>query len=171
MYYSRNLARTPKAVNEQLRQTEKTNEKLLDNVREQEETNGVLTDQLNELKNNCEDVRAVASENEELLEKCNVLDAKLKRFENLAEEVSEVYTANKSLEEENKRIKLENERIVSQMEQLKQATIRTHHRFVQVTGSLVDSAQMVGEHGWFVATPPLHEALGAPVEKRPPMHV
>lgn len=108
---------------------EKTNQDLLGNVREQEETNGVLTDQLNELKNNCEDVRAVASENEELWEKrtelekkCNALVAKLKTFENLAKEVNEVHKANKSLEEENKRIKLENERIVSQMKALKQAT-------------------------------------------------
>ena len=108
---------------------EKTNEKLLNNVVKQEDANGVLTDQLNKLKNDHEAIRAVASENTELWEKrtelekkCNALVAKLKKFENLAEEVNEVHKANQRLEEENKRIKLENERIESEMKALKQAT-------------------------------------------------
>lgn len=112
-----------------LTELENSYEQVKSDVCELEDVNGVLTDQLNKLKNDHEAIRAVASENTELWEKrtelekkCNALVAKLKKFENLAEEVNEVHKANQRLEEENKRIKSENERIESEMKALKQAT-------------------------------------------------
>lgn len=86
------------------------------------ERNGVLEQERNQLKNNCEDARLVASENTELSEKCNALDDKLKKFENLAAEVSEVHKANQRLEKENKCLKAAYERIESEMKALKQTT-------------------------------------------------